>query len=204
MTALYPVTQAYIPYNSVYRELVPDTYSSGNKFPKHQKTEQTPPNTNSMQFPVFVYNGMRHIRSDILADFNKVGLIFIRDNRVLLCRKNHSTSKLILPGGCLEPGESVEQCLSREIREELGNVILSDVEYIGTYTDRAASDDTSVEKTVEIKLYKGDIVGNPVASSEIAELVWFGIDSDRTELAPSLINKILPDLINRGLLPWDH
>ena len=139
-----------------------------------------------------------------MADFNKVGLLFIHNNRILLCRKNHSTSKLILPGGCIEPGESVEQCLSREIREELGNVSLNDIEYIGTYTDKAASDDPSIEKTVEIKLYKGDIIGNPVASSEIIELIWFGADSDRSQLAPSITNKILPDLIKRGLLPWNY
>lgn len=152
----------------------------------------------------FVYNELRHIRGEVLADFNKVGLLFIRDNRILLCRKNHSTSKLILPGGCIEPGESVEECLSREIREELGDVALENVEYIGIYKDEAASDDTSVEKTVEIRLYMGDIIGKPVASSEIAELVWFGPESDIGELAPSILNKILPDLIERGLLPWNH
>lgn len=150
-----------------------------------------------------VYNRTRDIRGDVLADYNKVGLLFIHDNRMLLCRKNHSTSRLILPGGCIEPGESVEECLNREIREELGDVTLKNVEYVGTYMDRAASDDPSVEKTVEIRLYKGDVIGSPVASSEIAELIWFGSESDRSELAPSIVNKILPDLIKKGILPWN-
>lgn len=138
-----------------------------------------------------------------MADFNKVGLLAISDNRLLLCRKDHFTSKLILPGGRIEAGESAEQCLTREIEEELGDVMLGELEYIGTYQDRAASDDPTIHKTVEIQLFKGEIIGEPIASSEIVELVWFGQDSDENELSPILVNKILPDLIERGLLNWN-
>ena len=37
-----------------------------------------------------------------MADYDKVGLLTVRDGRILLCRKRHSTSLLILPGGCRE------------------------------------------------------------------------------------------------------
>ena len=56
-----------------------------------------------------------------MADYEKAGLLVVREGRILLCRKSHSTSKLILPGGCLEPGESATQCLAREIREGRGH-----------------------------------------------------------------------------------
>jgi len=138
-----------------------------------------------------------------MADYNKVGLLVLSDNRILFCRKKHTTSRLILPGGCMEAGESPMDCLVREIREELGNVSLSRIEYVGTYADRASTDDPTVFKTLEIQLYKGDLTGEPVPSSEIRELVWFGPDSDRTELTPILVNHILPDLISRGLLAWN-
>lgn len=138
-----------------------------------------------------------------MADYNKVGLLVVRDGRMLLCRKHSLASKLILPGGCIEPGESAEQCLAREIREELGEgVSVENPEYVGTYADRAASDDPSVEKTVEIRLCRGELRGTPVASSEIVELVWFGADSDWEQLSPILANKIVPDLAARGLLDW--
>ena len=140
--------------------------------------------------------------TDAVVDFDKVGLLAMHDGKILLCRKKHTTSLLILPGGCREPGEAAIDCLSRELCEELGGVTVSGVELVGVYTDRAAGAETGQPKTVRIELYRAELIGEPVASSEIAELVWFGEGDDRDQLAPSITNKILPDLLARGILPW--
>ena len=132
-----------------------------------------------------------------MADYNKVGLLAIRDGRILLCRKKHTTSLLILPGGCVEQGETAMECLQRELREELGAVEVDRLAYVGTYEDRAAGDQ---RKTVEIELYAGILHGELQAASEIKELYWFGPDDDPALLAPSIINKMLPDLVARGIL----
>lgn len=132
-------------------------------------------------------------------DYNKVGLLAMRDGRILLCRKKHTTALLILPGGCFEDGESAAECLYRELREELGDVRVEGVEYIGTYTDRAAGSEV---KVVRIELYRGELIGEPSPHREIKELVWYGEGDERAQLAPSLANKILPDLITRGILSW--
>ena len=137
-----------------------------------------------------------------MADFNKVGLLLVRGDRILLCRKNRDTSKLILPGGRVEAGESDLECLTRELREELGDVALDRVEYLGTYEDRASLDDPTVVKTLRIILYRGELIGEPAPSAEIAELVWFGPHSDRSKLTPIFINRILPDLVSRNILSW--
>lgn len=129
-------------------------------------------------------------------DYDKVGLLAIRDGRMLLCRKKHTTALLILPGGCREAGESSRQCLERELNEELGDIALGTLEYIGTYTDRAAGSDT---KTVRIELHRGDLIGDPAPHSEIKELIWFGPNDDRAQLSPSLANLILPDLLQRRI-----
>jgi len=138
-----------------------------------------------------------------MADYDVVALLAIRDGKILLCKKKHSTSLLILPGGSREAGESAVACLHREIREELGNVEVRSPELMGVYTDRAATSEATNPKTVRVELYRGELLGEPVASAEIAELVWFGEGDDQQLLAPSIVNKILPDLVERGILPWD-
>ena len=138
-----------------------------------------------------------------MADFNKVGLLFIQNDSFLVCRKDNYTSKLIMPGGQIDPGETVEDCLIREIHEELGNQVkLEDISYFGTYFDKAASDDPTVIKTVEIQLYKAKLVGSPSPSSEVIELLWFGKKDNQNELSAIIRNKILPDLIVRNEINW--
>ena len=117
-----------------------------------------------------------------MADFEKAGLLTFRNGRVLLCRKKHSTSLLILPGGVMEPGESPEDCLRREIREELGEVQLGPLQYLGSFESPAAIPG----KTVKIVLFSASLEGEPRAASEIKELVWFGPEDDQSLLAPSL------------------
>src|SRR5436190_22233218 len=99
-----------------------------------------------------------------MADYHKAGLLHVKDGRLLLCRKKHTTSLLILPGGSLEPGETAEQCLRRECREELGDVNVSNLCFLGDYESPAAGQD---RKTVKIELYGGDLRGTPAAHSEI-------------------------------------
>lgn len=137
-------------------------------------------------------------------DFDKVGLLVIRNDNVLLCRKKDYTSKLILPGGKIEAVENDITCLKREIGEELGsdNKIIGDPSYIGTYIDKAASDDLSENKIVIIKLYQGNIAHEARPTSEIKEIVWFTQDSNWNDLSPIIKNKIFPDLIEKGILRW--
>ena len=136
-----------------------------------------------------------------MADIHKAGLLWIDNNRILLCRKK-GMAELILPGGRIEPGESEIDCLRRELREELGDVEARNLRHIGTYLDIAARSAPEPLRTVQIELYGGEPRGDPVASSEITDLVWFGPRDDRSRLAPSIRNKIIPDLLARGILGW--
>jgi len=72
-----------------------------------------------------------------MADIDKIGALILRGDRILLCRKNRDTSRLILPGGRIERGESDLECLAREIREELAADTLEEIEYLGKYEAQA-------------------------------------------------------------------
>jgi 8-oxo-dGTP diphosphatase len=130
---------------------------------------------------------------------DKVGLLTIRDGRVLLCRKKRGTALLILPGGKRERGESSLECLARELQEELGEVTAVSPVLVGVYTHAAAGE---AGKIVRIELYLAELAGEARAQSEIGELLWFGAGDDWTGLAPSLAEAILPDLIARNILTW--
>ncbi len=129
---------------------------------------------------------------------HKAGLLICRDGRIMLCRRHTGSQLLILPGGKLEPGETAEEALVRELREELGDVSVTGLKLVGRYEGPAANDPG---KTAVIDLFSGTLSGEARPCAEIGELVWFGPDDDPETLAPSLRDSILPDLRARGLLP---
>lgn len=131
---------------------------------------------------------------------HKAALLAVRDGRILLCKRKKG-GPLILPGGKIEAGESLEQCLVREVAEELGGVTVTGIVLAGTYEDMTAGLDGEPERRIRIDLFQGALSGEPAASSEIAGLVWFGPNGNLEEVAPSLRNKIIPDLRRRGILP---
>jgi len=51
----------------------------------------------------------------------RVAAVLVRDGRVLLARhEKRGESYWVLPGGAVEPGETLAQALVREVREEAG------------------------------------------------------------------------------------
>jgi 8-oxo-dGTP diphosphatase len=129
---------------------------------------------------------------------HKAGMLVVEDDRILLCVKRGPEARLILPGGKIEKGETEEECLQRELREELGKVRGVGLWKIGTYMDRAVDKD----RIIRIELFGGQLEGVPSARAEIAGIVWFSERDDRMRLAPSIRNRILPDVIGRGILNW--
>src|SRR4030042_3054346 len=107
-----------------------------------------------------------------MAYFNKIGLLLLNDDQTkfLVCEKNNFTSDFIMPGGQIDDGENDEECLVREIKEELDvDMDKTSLIFINEYVDIAAGDPT---KDVFIKLYKGKIIGEPKPSTEIIKFYW--------------------------------
>lgn len=96
-------------------------------------------------------------------------LIF-RDGRLLITQR-HAHSHLgglwEFPGGKREAGETFEQCLVREIREELGTEI-----FVGELFEEIAHD--YPEKSVHLKFFICKIISGEPQPLDCAAVKWVG------------------------------
>lgn len=116
------------------------------------------------------------------------------DQQQLLTVRKKNTKKFMFPGGKFEPGESAEAAIQREVKEELAcDLDLSTFKFLGKFVTVAANEaNTQLVATV----FQGNLIGNPTASNEIAELHWIPIIAENynIELAPLLTECVLPYL----------
>ncbi len=112
----------------------------------------------------------------------KAALLVVEDGALLLCRKRGS-DWWILPGGKREAGETWEECLRREIHEELG--CGCEVEYLGRVEDEAAEGGR-----IHLEVYRGRLGGEAQPSGEIEALWWWRPGMERSRLAPSLRERV--------------
>jgi len=132
-----------------------------------------------------------------LPTYFKYALCIIRDNRLLVLEESGQPFYL-LPGGRPEVGENWLGTLSRELKEELGVTLdTASLRHLGAFEDIAAGEDNA---KVHVELYQGDFSGEMKPGSEVKRLVWFARDDDWARLAPVTRNKILPALLQLGLL----
>ncbi len=126
----------------------------------------------------------------------KPALLVIRNKKLLVVREGGSDFWLT-PGGAPENNENNEQCLRREIGEELGAEIdRKTLRYFGEFADIAAHEANTV---VHISAYLGDVIGEIKPSMEVEEIAWIG--ENTTLLLSAIIkNKILPKLVEKGLV----
>ncbi|MEV6166203.1 NUDIX hydrolase [Streptomyces sp. NPDC052052] len=101
-----------------------------------------------------------------------VGVIVLSDRGVLLGRHRHGT--LELPGGTVEPGESLEQTAIRELAEETGlSARIQDVTLLGTLIDHV---DGVVRLTVGavVTTWQGQPATQP--DEKVGDWAWYPLD----------------------------
>lgn len=133
------------------------------------------------------------------GDIYKAAGILIKDRKTVVER---STGKpaFVQPGGRIEPGETAEEALVRELKEEFDiDVDEADVEPFGTYSATAANHPgQQVHMQVfMVKKWRGEIKPN----SEVEELLWTDSDLPKgVEIGSIFVHDIIPALKQQDLI----
>ncbi len=117
---------------------------------------------------------------------DKLAWIRIEDGR-LLCVRSRGKDAFFLPGGKREPGESDEEALLREVKEELG-VELRRESLAPLHVFEAQAHGRPEGVLVRMTCFTGDYVGRLAPAAEIEELAWLGAN-DVSKM--SLVTRII-------------
>ncbi len=131
-----------------------------------------------------------------MTTIHTVSGLLIRDERMLLCRRHERRAVWaglwIAPGGHVQDGESPEDALRREMREELGVAVL-DAAF--AYTVRVppfADEDARVDRAYLVTGWTGEPANLDLAEHD--DLGWF----DRREMDALP----MPDAAHNSLIPF--
>lgn len=117
-----------------------------------------------------------------MLDIHVSALVIRNDQGHFLGVRKKGTAKFMMPGGKPEPGESPEDTIRRETREELG-ITLGQLTHLGTFIAPAANE---VGHRVVAEVFVSPYIGGAVPAAEIADLRWCDPVNRAEDLAPLL------------------
>lgn len=128
----------------------------------------------------------------------KVALGVFKDKKMLQVRSRKQESVFFTLGGKIEAGETEIEALKREVKEEIDcDLEESSIKFLHEFEDVAHGKD---EALVNIRMYKGKLIGTPKPTSEIAEIGYFDTNSDKRRLSTIAQRTIFPYLKEHGYI----
>jgi 8-oxo-dGTP pyrophosphatase MutT (NUDIX family) len=111
-------------------------------------------------------------------------IILLRDDQVLLIQHTYRPG-WYLPGGGVDKGESLEECILREAEEEAGATV-RDLDLFGIYS--AFSEEKSDHVAIFVsREFDVEPLG---ANNEIARAEWFALDALPEGLSPGTARRL--------------
>lgn len=134
-----------------------------------------------------------------MQTIHKIAAVVIKDNKFLMVRKKGKDIWTNL-GGKPEEGETEEQCLLREIKEE-ADCNARILKKLGDFSAKAVFDDAIVQLSTYLVELNGEI---KCEDPELAEIKFIGKDYKEQNIkpAPTIEEQMLPFCIKEGLLDW--
>ncbi|HSD98269.1 MAG TPA: NUDIX domain-containing protein [Patescibacteria group bacterium] len=113
---------------------------------------------------------------------DKLAWIYIKDRKILSTRSKGKDAWYI-PGGKREKGETDQQALIREVKEELSVDLLPEtITYIDTFKAQAHGKPEGV--FVQMTCYSAEYKGELIPAAEIDEMKYLTSDTDPSLLSP--------------------
>jgi 8-oxo-dGTP diphosphatase len=112
-------------------------------------------------------------------------------NKAILSTKTFGKDKYYIPGGKRELGETDEQALCREIKEELSIDLQRDtIKFVGIF--QAQAHGHPIGTIVKMTCYSSNFTGQLRADSEIEEIKWLNY-SDKDKISD--VDKLIFDYL---------
>ncbi len=129
-------------------------------------------------------------------EIDKLAWLYLQNGK-LLCARSKGKTLFYIPGGKRELGESDQQALIREIKEEVSVDLVSEtICYAGSFSALADGKDDNIK--VKLTCYFADYQGELSPDAEIAELAFLSYqDRKHCSLAA---NKVFEWLKEHALL----
>ncbi len=99
-----------------------------------------------------------------------VAIIFQNDRKEILCAKRRDVSLWVMPGGAVDPGETYEEAVVREVKEETG-VDVKIVRKVGEYIP------IQILSTVTHAYECVPVSGTPCITDEVQDVGYYPIDN---------------------------